>query len=205
MRHHGFEGHAHGPATTAQLSAKTWVDFDRLFASNGGVWGGCWCMFFHSPGKFDAGAYERNRDAKQSLVSEGRAHGTIVYCGKDPVGWCQFGPKEELSRIDNKRGYAPTAEDPWRITCLFIAPKHRRSGLAKLAVAASVRAMKKLGAKAVEAYPVEGKSGAAFLYSGTPHLFEGEGFSRVKQLGKKSWIYSLSFPSRSQERSTKST
>ena len=187
----GKTGHIHGRVTTSQLSTKTWPDFERLFASNGGVWGGCWCMFFHSPGTFDSRAYEENRDAKRTLVGAGKAHGTLVYCDGDPVGWCQFGPKEELGRIDRKRGYAPTTENPWRITCLFIAPGHRRSGFAKLAVRESVRVMKKLKAKAIEAYPVEGRSNAAFLWAGTPGLFEGEGFSRVRPLGRKSSIYSL--------------
>ena len=187
----GRTGHVHGEVTFSQLSAKTWPDFERLFAENGGVWGGCWCMFFHSPGAFDAKAYGANRDAKHSLVREGRAHGTMVYCAGEPVGWCQFGPMEELGRIDRKKGYLPTAKNPWRITCLFIAPGHRRSGLAKLAVVESVKAMKRLKVKAIEAYPVEGEASATFLWAGTPGLFEGAGFSRVRPLGKKSWIYSL--------------
>jgi GNAT superfamily N-acetyltransferase len=150
-------------------------------------------MFFHKPGGFDAHAYAPNRAAKKRLVSAGRAHGIIVYCAGAPVGWCQFGPKEELPRIDRKRGYTPISESAWRITCLFIAPGHRRSGFAELAVEDSVNAMKKLGVKAVEAYPVEGRT-ATFLWSGTPSLFEGSGFSRVGPLGKKSWIYSISLP-----------
>ncbi len=148
-------------------------------------------MFYHSPGPFEAKAYEKNRDAKHGLVENGHAHGTIAYCGRDPAAWCQFGPQEELARIDRKRGYSPTAEEPWRITCLFVAPGHRRSGLAKFAVAESLKSMKKLGARVVEAYPVEGESSATFLWAGTPHLFEGVGFSRAGRLGKKSWIYSI--------------
>ena len=182
--------HEHGKLSSAQLSAKTWPDFERLFASNGGVWGGCWCMFFHKPGKFDAKAYSKNKDAKHALIDEGRAHGTIVYCGNDPVGWCQFGPKEELPRIDRKRGYRPISESPWRITCFFVAPGHRRSGLAKLAVRDSIRAMKELKAEVIEAYPVEGERTATLLWMGTPRLFEGAGFTRVGPLGKGSWIYS---------------
>ena len=152
-------------------------------------------MFFHHPGSFDSKAYRRNRDAKRALVEEGRAHGTVVYCGEDPVGWCQFGPREELARIDRKRGYVPTVETPWRITCLFVAPGHRRSGFARLAVAESVKAMRKLGAEVIEAYPVDGEANAAFLWAGTPHLFEASGFSRSKALGKKSSIYALSLAS----------
>jgi len=184
--------HRHGEVTSQQLSIRTWPDFERLFASNGGVWGGCWCMFYHKPGSFDSKAYARNKEAKRILTLKGRAHGTIVYCGKDPVGWCQFGPQEELARIDRKRGYKPTSDRPWRITCLFIAPGHRRAGLATFAVRESIRAIKKAGAEAIEAYPVEGERSATLLWSGTPHLYEEAGFTRAGPLGKRSWIYSMS-------------
>ena len=191
MRHSQDPGHRHGALSSAQLSAKTWPDFEKLFASNGGVWGGCWCMFFHKPGGFEAKAYEENREAKEALTREGKTHGTIAYCGGEPVGWCQFGPREELARIDRKRGYSPTAPEPWRITCLFVAPGHRRSGVAGFAVKESVRYMKKLNAKVVEAYPVEGERSATLLWMGTPKLFEGSGFKKAGPFGKHSWIYSL--------------
>ena len=182
--------HTHGQLSSRGLSAKTWPYFEKLFTSNGGVWGGCWCMFYHRPGKFDAKAYALNRDAKHALTSEGKSHGTLVFCGSDPVGWCQFGPAEELSRVDHKRGYKHTSPGAWRVTCLFVAPGHRKSGIATYAVKESLRAMKKRGVGAVEAYPVEGRS-ATLLWSGTPHLFEGLGFSRAGPLGKGSWIYSF--------------
>jgi len=147
-------------------------------------------MFFHNPGAFDAKAYSKNRETKRRLTSAGRAHGTIVFCGDDPVGWCQFGPKEELPRIDRKRGYQPASPDTWRVTCLFIDPRHRKSGLASYAVRESVRAMKKAGVKVAEAYPIEGVRSATLLWSGTPKLFEEAGFTRTGPLGKHRWIYS---------------
>ena len=148
-------------------------------------------MFFHKRGGFDSHAYERNRKAKRALTEEGKAHGTIVYCGSDPVGWCQYGPKEELPRIDGKRGYTPTSAEPWRVTCLFVAPGHRKSGLAGFAVEESLRSMKKLGVGTVESYPVEGRRSASLLWMGTPHLYESLGFAKVGPFGKGSWIYSL--------------
>ena len=148
-------------------------------------------MFFHTAGRFDSRAYTRNKRAKRALVERGSAHGTIVYCGADPVGWCQFGPREELPRIDRKRGYRPTSDEAWRVTCLFVSRGHRRMGFADLAVLGSVAEMKRLGVKRVEAYPVEGKLSASFLWSGTPELFERAGFTRVGPLGRKGWVYSL--------------
>jgi len=187
----GHPAHVHSELSSRQLTEKSWPDFEKLFAANGGVWGGCWCTFYQVQGGFDPKAYAENREAKRRLTSEGRAHGTIIFCGGDPVGWCQYGPKEELPRIDRKRGYRQTSPNAWRITCLFIAPGHRRSGLGTFAVKESVRAMRKAGVRAVEAYPVEGERSATLLWSGTPKLFEEAGFSRSGPLGKGSWIYAL--------------
>jgi len=191
MKRIGSIPHVHGTRSTIQLSEETWPDFERLFAANNGVWGGCWCMYYHEPERFNSGDYAKNRSAKQALLKEGRAHGTIVYCGGEPVGWCQFGPREELPRVDHKRGYRATSEDVWRVTCLFIGRNHRKMGFADLAVRESVKAMKGLGVRNVEAYPVEGKLSASLLWSGTPELFKGVGFSLVGRLGKKTWVYSL--------------
>lgn len=188
--------HKHGDRSALQLSEETWPVFDRFFAANGGVWGGCWCIFYQATGPFDSKAYSKNKRAKRKLVVDGKAHGTIALCGDDPVGWCQFGPKEELPRIDTKKAYIPTSKDAWRVTCFFIDRGHRGKGFGEYALKQSISAMKKLGAKSVEAYPVEGSRSATLLWSGTPGLFEGVGFSNVGPLGKNSWIYSLSLRAR---------
>lgn len=148
-------------------------------------------MYFHRTGRWSGYTCEQNRRARHALVREGVTHGTILYCGKDPVGWCQFGPVAELPRVGRKRGYEPTAENPWCITCFFVNPKHRRSGLAKLAIADSVRAMKKRGVKTIEAYPSEGKFTASFMWRGTPHMFEEAGFRKIRQLTSKNSVYSI--------------
>jgi GNAT superfamily N-acetyltransferase len=184
--------HEHGPRTSLQLSEETWPVFDRFFAANGGVWGGCWCTYYQMTGPFDSSAYDKNRMMKRKFVADGKARGTIVLCGSDPVGWCQFGPKEELPRVDTREGYVPTAKDAWRVTCFFIARAHRKQGFAEFALTESISEMKKQGVRSIEAYPVEGERSATNLWSGTPGLFEKIGFSRVGPMGKHSWVYSLS-------------
>jgi len=64
-------------------------------------------------------------------------------------------------------------------------------GVAQYALKESIATMKELGVRSVEAYPVEGERSATNLWSGTPDLFEGVGFSNVGRLGKNSLIYSL--------------
>ena len=33
--------------STKPLDASTWPAFSRLVEVNNGVWGGCWCMWYH--------------------------------------------------------------------------------------------------------------------------------------------------------------
>ena len=148
-------------------------------------------MFYHAPGAFNEKDYEFNKKAKHALVSKGAAHGTIVYCEEKPVGWCQFGSREELPGIERKALYRPVVEDSWRVTCLFVDRSHRGMGVGRTAIKGAVASMKRRGVRTIEAYPVEGKLSASLLWSGTPELFEEAGFNRVGPLGKSSWIYSL--------------
>ena len=95
-----------------ELSAETWADFVQVF-SQGSGWDHCQCMHFHRPHALPkslrlrkrAERALRNRKQKKELVERGFAHGIIVYAKGEPVGWCQFGLREELPRIDNVRKY----------------------------------------------------------------------------------------------------
>ena len=58
----------HGSYSTRPLSPDTWDDFARLVEANNGVWGGCWCMGFHTEGLKDRTAAD-NRAAKQAHVT----------------------------------------------------------------------------------------------------------------------------------------
>ncbi len=127
-----------------ELSDHTFPDFERLAVKQGG----CWCMFYQRAKPIrglSSGAWKTtNRKDKKTLVHEGRSHAILVYDGKTPVGWCQYGSQEELSRIDARRGYrkaAPPASDVklWRITCFFVDPKHRGRGVAKFALKGGAR------------------------------------------------------------------
>jgi GNAT superfamily N-acetyltransferase len=178
--------------TTEELSESTWKDFEDLFERNGGVWGGCWCTFYQAPRGSGWSSGASNREKHRELLGRGKSHGVIVLDGSEPVGWCQFGPREELPRIDGRRGYsAPDGFEVWRVTCFFVDKGHRRQGVARAALGAALKTMEKSGVKLVEGYPTEvGKkrTSATLLWSGTPALFEAFGFKRAKKLGKSSWI-----------------
>ncbi|NNL84350.1 MAG: GNAT family N-acetyltransferase [Myxococcales bacterium] len=179
---------------TKALDAKTWPHFARLVDANNGVWGGCWCMWYHGKGESaDDDAPASKCKAKKRLVREGRAHASLVFDGKDCVGWCQFGSPEELPRIHNHRAYMAT--DPklpdWRITCFFSGKGYRGKGVASAALQGAIEQIKKLGGGRIEGYPedIEGrKASPAFLFNGALSTFERLGFKRSRQIGKHKWV-----------------
>jgi hypothetical protein len=109
---------------------KAWPGFARLVEDHHGVWAGCWCLNFHAEGRPHIHTPEQRRELKAARVREGRAHAALVYDGAQCVGWCQFGPANELPRIKHQKAYREgLVELPdWRITCFFIGRTHRGRG-----------------------------------------------------------------------------
>ena len=183
--------------TTKELSRKTWPDFVRLF-SQGSGWDFCQCMHFHRPRSLPKDQWlptraergMRNRRQKRALVEQGCAHGILVYANGEPVGWCQYGPREELPRIDNTRAYqglAPQgAEKLWRITCFAVLKRYRKRGAASAALGAALEAIRLRGGGLVEAYPIARWLARAFgneSTHGTESMFVKAGFQRVGPFG----------------------
>ncbi len=178
---------------TRALDSRTWPDFERLVEANNGVWGGCWCMWYHGKGEKAEDTPASRRKAKECLVREGRAHAALVYDGADCVGWCQFGSPQELPRIHNQRAYLATdpALPDWRITCFFCGKGHRGHGVASAALRGAVEQIKELGGGHIEGYPenTAGRQASpAFLFNGALTTFERAGFKRSRQIGKHKWV-----------------
>ena len=196
--------------TTKELSTRTWRDFEELF-SQGNGWDHCQCIHFQRPCplakdqwlRSRAERTVRNRREKRELVKRGRAHGILVYANREPVGWCQYGPREELPRIDSSRNYRGLALQQgsmniWRITCFVVSRKHRRRGVAAAALRATLESIKKKGGGLVEAYPLiewdklrrceirrRGRAPSFGNVSthGTVSMFERQGFKTVAPFG----------------------
>ncbi|MBL0343868.1 GNAT family N-acetyltransferase [Candidatus Villigracilis affinis] len=179
--------------TIKPLNKTTWPDFARLVEKNNGVWGGCWCMAFHEEGVGRGKTALQNRTEKEHRVREGRAHAALVYDGKEAVGWCQFGPTDELPRIKHKREYQSGLEKlpDWRITCFFVDREYRGKGVTSAALEGALKEIARLGGGTVESYPedVEGRSvSGSFLYNGAISIFERLGFKRMRRLGQNHWV-----------------
>lgn len=177
--------------TTKALGMSTWADFANLVEANNGVWGGCWCMWYHSKDRDQLP--DARREAKQRLVREGRAHASLVYDGETCVGWCQFGSTAELPCIHNERAYLaanPVLPD-WRVTCFFVGKGYRGKGVATAALKGAVEQIENLGGGRVEGYPedIDGvKASPAFMFNGALSTFERLGFQRERLIGKRKWV-----------------
>src|SRR2546427_5059196 len=178
--------------TIKELSPRTLADFEDLAAQQGY----CWCMYYQRPRPVGRNLSNverkaKNRRDKAALGRASRSHAILVYDGEKTVGWCQYGVKDELPRIDAGRNYrkvAPPveAEKLWRITCFFVDKDYRGKGVAKLALKAALDSIKKQGGGVVEAYPVVSEKMAAvaeWRWFGTPSMFRREHFRTVAPLG----------------------
>ena len=139
--------------TTAALGPATWALFEELVERHAGVWGGCWCMGFHQEG-FGSSAEENHR-RKRDRVASGSAFAALVLAEGRCVGWCQYGPATDLTRLKNRKAYeqGSTSAPDWRITCFFVDRHWRHRGVANLALQAAVGLIAAGGGGVVESYP----------------------------------------------------
>lgn len=182
-----------GDLTVGRLGPDTWDDFAELVERNNGVYGGCWCIAYHSPD--DRGSAD-NREAKRLLVRGDRAHAALVYDDAGRVqGWAQYGPPGELEGFKHKRAYdkEPPPAPEWRIACVFVDKAHRGRGVARAALQGALDQIAAAGGGRVEAISetTAGRTAQArFLFTATAELLEDLGFRRVRQVGKHAWILS---------------
>jgi ribosomal protein S18 acetylase RimI-like enzyme len=105
------------------------------------------------------------------------------------VGWCQYGRRGELPRLDHSRNYqslSPKDENEklWRITCFVVDKNYRKSGVASTALKAALESIRKKGGGLVEAIPVrKTDQGPGYMYTGTVSMFEKAGFKIVGPFG----------------------
>jgi GNAT superfamily N-acetyltransferase len=183
-----------GSYTIKPLGPDTWDAFARLAEKHNGVWGGCWCTWFH-PRRKDEGLLdvEPGRPYKELLVREGRAHAALVFDGDAAVAWCEYGTPGELPNIYHRKEYeAGLDEAPdYRLTCFFVDRDHRRKGLAAVALQGALELIAEAGGGVVEGYPrdTQGqKTSASFLYNATRSMFEKAGFSYDRSKGTKNCV-----------------
>jgi GNAT superfamily N-acetyltransferase len=184
------------------LSSASWAAFAAMVERNTGLFSGCWCIHFHChpdpPERREIG----NRAMKEQLVREGRAHAALVFDGDEAIAWAQFGPVDELPNIHHRKEWERTVEalPDYRITCVYVDRRHRRSGMAEIAVRGALELIAGEGGGRVESYPhdlpPEKKMSSSFLYNATRTMYERLGFQYDRSKGTGNCVMTITVSGR---------
>lgn len=161
-----------------------------LFAACGCA---CFCRWWHFEGNRNewlarcAHEPERNREEQLARVRLGapEAGGLLALHDGAVVGWMKLAPASSLPKLVRQGPYRllerAERDATFSIGCLLVHPAHRRKGVARGLVEASVDHARACGGRAIEAYP---RRADYDLYDeeawmGTPRLFAACGFREV--------------------------
>ncbi len=182
----------------APLTTQTWPAFDALVQRHGGIFGGCWCTWFHDGHPQCVGrgeTAEGNRAIKQQLVEAGVAHAALVMDGDEAIAWAEYGTPSELPTIHHGKQYEATksVEPDYRITCVFVDRRYRRQGVSELAITGALELIARAGGGRVESYPHDlteqtKKMSSSFLYNGTRRMYERLGFTYDRPKGLRNCV-----------------
>jgi GNAT superfamily N-acetyltransferase len=171
-----------GAIDVVPATADRWPDVVTLLGGNGDR--GCWCQ---AP-RGRAVGYGKSRpsvrrEALRAQLDEDPPAGMLAYVDGEVAGWCGFGPRLALPRLQRSRTIPKVDDLPvWSILCFNVRVGYRRRGVAAALLKGVVDFARRSGAPGVEAYPIDPEGGrvdTGFGYVGVTPMFEKAGFRRV--------------------------
>ena len=180
--------------TIKRLTLETYPAWLALAQKHNGVWGGCYCSYFHGDTQRTVKNEHDGPTFKKRLIAEGVAHAALVFDGEDAIAWCQYGSPVELPGIYHRKQYDSGESNlaPWRITCFFVDRDYRRSGVAREALDGALALIAEAGGGEVVSFPNElppdKRTSSSFLHNGTRAMFEKAGFSFERHIGKNKTV-----------------
>jgi GNAT superfamily N-acetyltransferase len=160
-------------------------DFRRLHSdANGAGW--CRCAAWWVPtwdGWGDRTAAE-NAALRERLCDEGEYDGLLAYDDREPVGWCQLGPRDRLTKLVGQLELEPEPRT-WAVTCFLVAPSHRGRGVAAALLEGAIEAARAAGALRLEGYPRLGATTADDAWMGPRRLFDKRRFRAVREVSRR--------------------
>jgi GNAT superfamily N-acetyltransferase len=176
------------------LTLETYPAWLALADKHNGVWGGCYCHYFHDDTETTKKADVGGPLFKKRMIEEGIAHAALVFDGDQAIAWCEYGSPAELPRIYHRKEYDAGESNPapWRITCFFVDRDHRRTGVALEALRGALDLIAQAGGGEVVSFPNIVEPGkrvsSSFLHNVTPHMFEEAGFTFERRIGKNKTV-----------------
>lgn len=116
----------------------------------------------------------------RALCEREHPPGVVTYRDGEPVGWCNIGPRAEITRLANSPLIRPIDDLPvWSIVCVIVRPGYRRQGVTRRLLEGAVAYAASYGAPAVEAHPVDppGRMDLTMAFVGTRAMFARAGFT----------------------------
>ena len=140
----------------------------------------CWCLSHRLQAAEIEELGEGSREqAMRRLCERDHPPGVVAYRDGEPVGWCNIGPRTEITRLTSSRLIRPIDDLPvWSIVCVIVRAGHRRQGVTAPLLEGAVGYAASHGAPAVEAHPVDppGRMDLTMAFVGTKSMFERAGF-----------------------------
>ncbi|WP_299959707.1 GNAT family N-acetyltransferase [uncultured Modestobacter sp.] len=149
----------------------------------------CWCLSHRlSSAEIDELGGGSREQAMRRLCEREHPPGVVTYRDGEPVGWCNTGPRAEITRLAGSRLIRPVDDLPvWSIVCVVVRSGHRRQGVTGHLIEGAVAYAAEHGAPAVEAHPVDppGRMDLTMAFVGTRSMFERAGFRVIGSTAAK--------------------
>lgn len=146
----------------------------------------CWCVSHRLTAAEIADLGGEGPDqrelAQRALCEREHPPGVVTYLDGEPVGWCNIGPRAEITRLNKSKLILPTDDLPvWSIVCVVVRSGFRKRGVTRHLIDGAVDYARDNGAPAVESHPVDpaGRMDLTMAFVGTRAMFERSGFEVV--------------------------
>jgi hypothetical protein len=161
----------------APLDASRCDDFYHVHSVTHGE-GWCYCVAWWTStwDDWNMRTAVENRTLREQLFSQGQYDGYLLYESDKPIGWCQCGPRDRLTKLCKQYNLAPDPE-MWAITCFIIVSRNRGQGLAHYFLIEILKDLNRRGVKKLQAFPKRGKDlSKGEVWTGPEVLFQKAGF-----------------------------
>lgn len=143
----------------------------------------CFCLSYRIGGRENNALRGPARAERvRGLCQQHPPPGVVAYLDGEPVGWAAVHPRADTSFARSRLIPQIDDQEVWSLWCFRIRPGHRKQGLMHVLIDGAVEHARRLGAPAIEGYPVDNQGEPVNLtmaYVGTRRLFEQAGFTKA--------------------------